>query len=282
MNSVLRNHNPLPAGEGDESSMLAKLKTFSLVGIDALPVEVEVDVSPSGLPKQVLVGLPGGGGQGKHASRRAGDGQLGLPTPAEPHRDQPGPGRPAQGGRLVRSADRPGHAHRQRAGRFRAARRSTPSSASWPSTAARGRPRGALSMAMAAAEDKSLRGLIVPGRKRGRGGRRRRHRSHPRRQPRPGRRLSRRRDRDRADPLAAGRPVPRTGQLRRRFLRRPRPGDGQAGDHRRGRRRPQPADARPARLRQDDAGQADADDPARPHARANRSRPRGSTAPWGG
>ncbi len=38
--------------------MLAKLKTFSLVGIEALPVEVEVDVSPSGLPKQVLVGLP--------------------------------------------------------------------------------------------------------------------------------------------------------------------------------------------------------------------------------
>ncbi len=37
--------------------MLAKLKTFSLLGIDALPVEVEVDVSPSGLPKQVLVGL---------------------------------------------------------------------------------------------------------------------------------------------------------------------------------------------------------------------------------
>ena len=26
--------------------MLAKLKTFSLLGIDALPVEVEVDVSP--------------------------------------------------------------------------------------------------------------------------------------------------------------------------------------------------------------------------------------------
>ncbi len=38
--------------------MLAKLKTFSLLGIDALPVEVEVDVSPSGLPKSVLVGLP--------------------------------------------------------------------------------------------------------------------------------------------------------------------------------------------------------------------------------
>jgi magnesium chelatase family protein len=38
--------------------MLAKLKTFSLLGIDAVPVEVEVDVSPSGLPKTVLVGLP--------------------------------------------------------------------------------------------------------------------------------------------------------------------------------------------------------------------------------
>jgi magnesium chelatase family protein len=36
--------------------MLAKLRTFSLLGIDALPVEVEVDVSPSGLPKTVLVG----------------------------------------------------------------------------------------------------------------------------------------------------------------------------------------------------------------------------------
>jgi len=38
--------------------MLAKLKTFSLVGIDALPVEVEVDVSPAGLGKVILVGLP--------------------------------------------------------------------------------------------------------------------------------------------------------------------------------------------------------------------------------
>jgi len=38
--------------------MLAKLHTISLVGIDALPVEVEVDVSPGALPKTVLVGLP--------------------------------------------------------------------------------------------------------------------------------------------------------------------------------------------------------------------------------
>src|SRR5438105_6399 len=35
--------------------MLAKLKTFFLVGIEALPVEV--DVSPPGLPKQVHLGM---------------------------------------------------------------------------------------------------------------------------------------------------------------------------------------------------------------------------------
>ena len=38
--------------------MLAKLHTFSLLGIDALPVEVEVDVSPAAMPKVLLVGLP--------------------------------------------------------------------------------------------------------------------------------------------------------------------------------------------------------------------------------
>lgn len=37
--------------------MLAKLQAFALVGIEALPVEVEVDVAP-GLAKTVLVGLP--------------------------------------------------------------------------------------------------------------------------------------------------------------------------------------------------------------------------------
>ncbi|MCA9220008.1 MAG: YifB family Mg chelatase-like AAA ATPase [Planctomycetales bacterium] len=38
--------------------MLARLNTYSLLGIEALPVEVEVDVSPGALPKTVLVGLP--------------------------------------------------------------------------------------------------------------------------------------------------------------------------------------------------------------------------------
>src|SRR3984893_2673696 len=37
--------------------MLAKLNTFALVGIDAVPVEAEF-VASAGLPKTVLVGLP--------------------------------------------------------------------------------------------------------------------------------------------------------------------------------------------------------------------------------
>ncbi|WP_153558527.1 magnesium chelatase domain-containing protein [Roseimaritima sediminicola] len=38
--------------------MLARLKTFTLLGIDAMPVDVEVDLSPAALPKTILVGLP--------------------------------------------------------------------------------------------------------------------------------------------------------------------------------------------------------------------------------
>jgi magnesium chelatase family protein len=37
--------------------MLARLASYTLVGIDAAPVEVEVDVSASTIPKTVLVGL---------------------------------------------------------------------------------------------------------------------------------------------------------------------------------------------------------------------------------
>lgn len=38
--------------------MLAQLRSFALTGIHAVPVEVEVDISPGALPKTVLVGLP--------------------------------------------------------------------------------------------------------------------------------------------------------------------------------------------------------------------------------
>src|SRR6516165_1018737 len=45
----------LPGADG--RSMLAKLASYTLVGIDATPVEVEVDVSFAQMPKTVLVGL---------------------------------------------------------------------------------------------------------------------------------------------------------------------------------------------------------------------------------
>ncbi|MFM8733597.1 MAG: YifB family Mg chelatase-like AAA ATPase [Pirellulales bacterium] len=38
--------------------MLARLQTFSLLGIEAIPVDVEVDVSSGALPATVLVGMP--------------------------------------------------------------------------------------------------------------------------------------------------------------------------------------------------------------------------------
>jgi magnesium chelatase family protein len=37
--------------------MLGKLHTYSLFGIQAVPVEAEVDISPAALPKTILVGL---------------------------------------------------------------------------------------------------------------------------------------------------------------------------------------------------------------------------------
>ncbi len=38
--------------------MLARLKTFTLLGIDAMPVDVEIDISSAAMPKTILVGLP--------------------------------------------------------------------------------------------------------------------------------------------------------------------------------------------------------------------------------
>lgn len=38
--------------------MLARLKTFTLLGIEAMAVDVEVDISPAAMPKTTLVGLP--------------------------------------------------------------------------------------------------------------------------------------------------------------------------------------------------------------------------------
>ena len=49
---------PMDESLGRGTGMLAKLRTFSLLGIQAMAVEVEVDVSPRAMPKTILVGLP--------------------------------------------------------------------------------------------------------------------------------------------------------------------------------------------------------------------------------
>ncbi len=58
MTSASQSGSNAAAQDIHHSGRLAKLKTFSLLGIDAKPVEVEVDVSPVASPKTLLVGLP--------------------------------------------------------------------------------------------------------------------------------------------------------------------------------------------------------------------------------
>ena len=121
--------------------MLAKLKTFTLVGIEALPVEVEVDVSPSGLPKQVLVGLPEAAvKESTHRVERAMVNSgfqrpqsrivINL-APADLPKDAASFDLPIALGTLIGSGQVASESSP-----------STRSSASWPSTAPRGRPRG--------------------------------------------------------------------------------------------------------------------------------------------
>ena len=38
--------------------MLAKVNSSAVVGLDAVPVEVEVDIATQGLPSFTIVGLP--------------------------------------------------------------------------------------------------------------------------------------------------------------------------------------------------------------------------------
>ena len=119
--------------------MLAKLHTFSLLGIDALPVEVEVDVSPGALPKTVLVGLPEQAvKESTHRIERAMV-NSGFVRPQDRVVINLAPAELPKSAGVVRSADR-ASAFWPAAGSSRASCSiSTRSSASWRSTAARGR-----------------------------------------------------------------------------------------------------------------------------------------------
>jgi magnesium chelatase family protein len=141
--------------------MLAKLKTFSLLGIDALPVEVEVDVSPSGLPKVILVGLPEAAvKESTHRVERAiANSGFQRPlnrvvinlAPADLPKEAASFDLPIALGILVGS----GQIDAERLAEYAVVGELALDGGTRPT-------KGALSMAMAVAEDEGLRGILVP------------------------------------------------------------------------------------------------------------------------
>ncbi|MCA9144875.1 MAG: YifB family Mg chelatase-like AAA ATPase [Planctomycetaceae bacterium] len=141
--------------------MLAKLNTFSLLGIEALPVEVEVDVSPGAIPKTVLVGLPEAAvKESTHRVERAivNSGFLRPQdrivinlAPAELPKQAASFDLPITLGILAGS----GQINSELFEKYAVVGELSLEGATRP-------VKGALSMAIAAAEQKGLRGLIVP------------------------------------------------------------------------------------------------------------------------
>jgi magnesium chelatase family protein len=141
--------------------MLAKLQTFALVGIDAVPVEVEVDVSPGALPKTVLVGLPEAAvRESTHRVERAivnsgfirpQDRVVINLAPAELPKQAASFDLPITLGLLAAS----GQLFSDRLAEYAVVGELSLEGATRPL-------RGALSMAMAAVRQKGLRGVIVP------------------------------------------------------------------------------------------------------------------------
>ena len=141
--------------------MLAKLATFSMLGIDALPVEVEVDVSPGALPKTILVGLPEAAvRESTHRVERAlvnsgfqrpQDRVVINLAPAELPKQAAGFDLPITLGILAAS----GQIEPRRFAEYAAVGELSLDGAARPI-------KGALSMAMTAARQRGLKGLLVP------------------------------------------------------------------------------------------------------------------------
>ena len=141
--------------------MLAKLRTFSLLGIDALPVEVEVDVSPGALPKTFLVGLPEAAVKESipRLERALVNSGFQRPenrvvinlAPAELPKQAASFDLPIALGMMVGS----GQFASDRLGEYAVVGELALDGATRPT-------KGALSMAIAAAADRALRGLLVP------------------------------------------------------------------------------------------------------------------------
>jgi len=232
--------------------MLAKLNTFALVGIEAVPIDVEVDVSPAGLPKTVLVGLAEAAvKESTHRVERAiVNSGFQLPgnrvvinlAPADLPKDASSFDLPIALGMLAAT------------GQFASERLANCVVTGELALDGVTRPtKGALSMAMAAGERDRLWGMLVPRDSADEAAVVEEVAVYPISSLSQAAMLAA--DRDRPGPLARRATVRQARAVRGRLRRRPRPGDGQAGPHRRSGRGAQPDDDRPARLGQDDAGQ---------------------------
>jgi magnesium chelatase family protein len=141
--------------------MLAKLHTFSLLGIEAVPVEVEVDVSPGALPKTILVGLPEAAvKESTHRVERAmvnsgfmrpQDKIVVNLAPAELPKNAASFDLPISLGMLAGS----GQLQSELFSKYAVVGELALDGATRPT-------KGALSMALAAAQQKGLRGIVVP------------------------------------------------------------------------------------------------------------------------
>lgn len=141
--------------------MLAKLQTFSMLGIEALPVEVEVDVSAGALPKTIIVGLPDQAiKESTHRIERAvvnsgfmkpQDRIVINLAPAELPKQATSFDLPIALGILAGS----GQLESDRFGEYAVVSELSLEGNSRPA-------RGALSMAICAAQQKGLRGIVVP------------------------------------------------------------------------------------------------------------------------
>ncbi|ADB17449.1 Mg chelatase, subunit ChlI [Pirellula staleyi DSM 6068] len=141
--------------------MLAKLQTFSLLGIDAVPVEVEVDISAGALPKTLLVGLPEAAvRESTHRVARAIANSGFIPpndrvvinlAPAELPKQAASFDLPMTIGLLVAS----GQMQSDKLARYAAIGELALDGAARP-------VKGALSMAIEAAKHKNLVGMVVP------------------------------------------------------------------------------------------------------------------------
>jgi magnesium chelatase family protein len=141
--------------------MLARLRTFTLLGIDALPVDVEVDLSPAALPKTILVGLPEAAvKESTHRVERAivnsgfvrpQDRVVINLAPGDLPKQAPSFDLPVALGVLAGS------------GQFSSEKLDQYAVVGELALEGHTRPvKGALSIAMAAARDQGLRGLVVP------------------------------------------------------------------------------------------------------------------------